>query len=125
MRGLSTRHPDSDVLFASKAFPCTAVYRVLAQEGLSCDVASGGELALALRGGFDAERIYLHGNAKSKAELEFALEAGVGHIVLDSLHDIERLEQVAAAAWEHPGCPDPRDTQRLRGHARGDLHRPG
>jgi diaminopimelate decarboxylase len=96
MRGLSARNPDSDVLFASKAFPCTAVYRVLADEGLSCDVASGGELALALRGGFDPERIYLHGNAKSKAELEFALEAGVGHIVLDSLHDIERLEQVAA-----------------------------
>jgi diaminopimelate decarboxylase len=96
MRGLSARNPDSDVLFASKAFPCTAVYRVLADEGLSCDVASGGELALALRGGFDPERIYLHGNAKSRAELEFALEAGVGHIVLDSLHDIERLEQVAS-----------------------------
>ncbi len=45
--GLSARNPDSDVLFASKAFPCTAVYRVLAQEGLACDVASGGELALA------------------------------------------------------------------------------
>jgi diaminopimelate decarboxylase len=96
VRGLSARNPDNDVLFASKAFPCTAVYRVLAEEGLSCDVASGGELALALRGGFDPARIYLHGNAKSKAELEFALEAGVGHIVLDSLHDIERLEQVAA-----------------------------
>ena len=96
VRGLAARNPDNDVLFASKAFPCTAVYRVLAEEGLSCDVASGGELALALRGGFDPERIYLHGNAKSKAELEFALEAGVGHIVLDSLHDIERLEQVAA-----------------------------
>ena len=95
-RGLSARNPDGDVLFASKAFPCTAVYRVLAEEGLACDVASGGELALALRGGFDPARIYLHGNAKSKAELEFALEAGVGHIVLDSLHDVERLEQVTA-----------------------------
>ena len=96
VRGLSARHPDSDVLFASKAFPCTAVYRVLAEEGLACDVASGGELALALRGGFDPGRIYLHGNAKSEAELEFALQAEVGHIVLDSLHDVERLEQVAA-----------------------------
>ena len=96
-RGLSARHPDGDVLFASKAFPCTAVYRVLAEEGLACDVASGGELALALRGGFDPARIYLHGNAKSTAELEFAIEAGVGHIVLDSLHDAERLEEVAAA----------------------------
>jgi diaminopimelate decarboxylase len=95
-RGLAGRHADCDVLFASKAFPCTAVYRVLAEEGLACDVASGGELALALRGGFDAERIYLHGNAKSAAELEFALDAGVGHIVLDSLNDADRLEQVAA-----------------------------
>src|SRR5947207_10871816 len=50
---LSSRHPDFDVLFGSKAFSCTAVYRVLADEGLGCDVASGGELALALRGGFD------------------------------------------------------------------------
>jgi diaminopimelate decarboxylase len=95
-RGLAKRNPDCDVLFASKAFPCTAVYRVLAEEGLSCDVASGGELALALRGGFDPARIYLHGNAKSIAELEFAIEAGVGHIVVDSLNDVDRLEQVAA-----------------------------
>ena len=95
-RGLANRNPDCDVLFASKAFPCTAVYRVLAEEGLSCDVASGGELALALRGGFDPARIYLHGNAKSIAELEFAIEVGVGHIVVDSLNDVDRLEQVAA-----------------------------
>ena len=61
---VASRHSDYDVLFASKAFPCTAVYRVLAQEGLGCDVASGGELFLALRGGFDPARIYLHGNAK-------------------------------------------------------------
>ena len=57
VRGLAALNPDSDVLFASKAFPCTAVYRVLAEEGLACDVASGGELALALRGGFDPARI--------------------------------------------------------------------
>jgi diaminopimelate decarboxylase len=94
--GLAARHPDGDVLFASKAFPCTAVYRVLAEEGLACDVASGGELALALRGGFDAARIYLHGNAKSESELREALLAGVGHIVLDSFDDFDRLERVAA-----------------------------
>jgi diaminopimelate decarboxylase len=95
--GLAARNPDSDVLFASKAFPCTAVYRILADEGLACDVASGGELALALAGGFDPARIYLHGNAKSVSELEFALEVGVGHIVLDSLYDVERLEAIALA----------------------------
>src|SRR4030081_2960302 len=55
---LRTRHADFDVLFASKAFPCTAVYRLLKEAGLSCDVASGGELSLALRAGFDAKRIY-------------------------------------------------------------------
>jgi diaminopimelate decarboxylase len=94
--GLRTQHGDGDVLFASKAFPCTAVYRLLAEEGLSCDVASGGELALALGGGFDPARIYLHGNAKSLAELRFAMTAGVGHIVLDSLDDLDRVESVAA-----------------------------
>jgi diaminopimelate decarboxylase len=94
---VASRHRDYDVLFASKAFPCTAVYRVLADEGLSCDVASGGELYLALKAGFDSGRVYLHGNAKSQAELREALEAGVGHIVLDSFDDLDRLERVAAA----------------------------
>jgi diaminopimelate decarboxylase len=70
---------------------------VLAEEGLACDVASGGELALALRGGFDPQRIYLHGNAKSEAELREALLAGVGHVVLDSFDDFDRLERVAAS----------------------------
>jgi diaminopimelate decarboxylase len=93
---LSKRHDDYDVLFASKAFPCTAVYRVLKEEGLACDVASGGELALALRAGFDPRRIYLHGNAKSEPELRQALAAGVGHIVLDSFDDFERLERICA-----------------------------
>jgi diaminopimelate decarboxylase len=97
VEGLRVHHSDGDVLFASKAFPCTAVYRVLADEGLACDVASGGELALALRGGFDPARIYLHGNAKSEQELREALLAGVGHVVLDSLHDFDRLERVAAS----------------------------
>ena len=95
LEALATRHSDYDVLFASKAFPCTAVYRVLAEEGLACDVASGGELALALRGGFDPARIYLHGNAKSTEELQQALDAGVGHVVLDSFDEIERLTGVA------------------------------
>jgi len=88
---------DFDVLFASKAFPCTAVYRLLAREGLSCDVASGGELYLALRGGFEPERIYLHGNAKDDRELAYAIEQGVGQIVLDSFEEIDRLERAASA----------------------------
>jgi len=93
---VAARHHDFDVLFASKAFPCTAVYRVLAEEGLACDVASGGELALALSAGFDAARTYMHGNAKSETELREALNAGVGHVVLDSVDEIERLAAIAA-----------------------------
>jgi diaminopimelate decarboxylase len=82
-----------EVLFASKAFPCTAALRIFAEEGLSVDVASGGELQLALNAGFDPERIYMHGNAKSEAELWMAVDAGVGHIVLDGA-DPERLERI-------------------------------
>jgi diaminopimelate decarboxylase len=95
--GVRTRHPDGDVLFASKAFPCTAVLRVLREEGLGCDVASGGELVLALAAGFSPERIVLHGNAKSADEIRAALEAGVGYVVLDSLHDLDRVEGIAAS----------------------------
>jgi diaminopimelate decarboxylase len=84
-----------EVVYASKAFPCTAAYRLLAAEGLACDVASGGELHLALRGGFAPERIYFHGNNKSEAELEYALDQGVGHIVIDSFDELDRLERMA------------------------------
>jgi diaminopimelate decarboxylase len=98
MEAIAARHADFDVLFASKAFPCTAVYRLLAEEGLACDVASGGELFLALRGGFDPARIYFHGNAKSSSELREAVAAGVGHIVIDSLDELARLEGVVAEA---------------------------
>ena len=91
---VAERHVDSNVTFASKAFPCTAVYRTLAEEGLGCDVASGGELSLALRAGFDPARIHLHGNAKSRAELAAAIDAGVGYVVLDSFDDLERLREL-------------------------------
>src|ERR1044071_7114081 len=72
-----------EVVFASKAFPCTAVLRVFHEEGLSVDVASGGELALARQAGFDGPRIILHGNAKSAAELEAAIDLGA-RIVVDN-----------------------------------------
>lgn len=83
-----------EVHFASKAFPCSAVLRLLAEEGLACDVAGGGELALALRAGFDPARIHLHGNAKSERELREALEAGIGDIVLDNLDELDLLERL-------------------------------
>jgi diaminopimelate decarboxylase len=86
-----------EVVYASKAFPCTAAYRLMAEEGLSCDVASGGELYLALAGGFAPERIFMHGNNKTEAELALALEHGVGHIVVDSFDEIDRLARLGEA----------------------------
>ncbi len=80
-----------EVIYASKAFPCTAAYRLFAEEGLSADVASGGELHLALAAGMDPKRLYMHGNNKSPAELDDAIESGIGHIVVDSFDEIERL----------------------------------
>ncbi len=89
-------HPDVQVVFASKAFPCTAVLALFAREGLCCDAASGGELHLALKAGFAPERIVLHGNAKSEAELRMALRHRVGLIVLDNFDELERLQALVA-----------------------------
>ncbi|HEY5976820.1 MAG TPA: diaminopimelate decarboxylase [Solirubrobacterales bacterium] len=83
-----------EVLFASKAFPCTAAYRLFAEEGLSVDVASGGELHMALRGGFDPGRIHMHGNNKSDEEILLAARSGVRHLILDSFDEIERCERL-------------------------------
>lgn len=86
------------VRYAAKAFLCTEVARWVDEEGLSLDVASGGELAVALHAGFPAERIALHGNNKSVPELTAAVTNGVGHVVLDSMTEIERLDRIAAEA---------------------------
>ncbi|QCQ90569.1 diaminopimelate decarboxylase [Rhodococcus sp. SGAir0479] len=83
------------VHYASKAFLSAEIARWVRDEGLSMDVASGGELAVALHAGFPAERITMHGNNKSVGELETAVSAGVGHVVLDSMLEIERLDEVA------------------------------
>ena len=81
-----------EVLFASKAAPITAIYEVCREQGLSVDVASGGELHMALRAGFEPERIYMHGNNKTEAELRYAFESGVGCLVLDSFDEIARAD---------------------------------
>ncbi|GAA3641208.1 diaminopimelate decarboxylase [Streptomyces chitinivorans] len=86
---------EADVFYAGKAFLCRAVVRWLTEEGLNLDVCSGGELATALAGGMPAERIALHGNNKSTAEIERAVEAGVGRIVLDSFQEIARVAHIA------------------------------
>lgn len=88
------RTDDFEVLFASKAAPFTAAYRVCAEEGLSVDVASGGELHMALRAGFEPERIHVHGNNKTEAELRYAIESGVGYVICDSFGEIERLDSL-------------------------------
>jgi diaminopimelate decarboxylase len=88
------RTDDFEVLFASKALPSTAAYRLFAEEGLSVDVASGGELHMALRAGFDPARIHMHGNNKTEQEIRLAAEAGVGHLILDSFDEIERCERL-------------------------------
>ena len=91
------RADDFEVIYASKAAPFIAICRVLREEGLGIDVASGGELEVALRAGFEPARVYLHGNNKSEPDLRRATEAGVGHIVVDSFAEIERLERLAEA----------------------------
>jgi len=91
---LVKRWPDGRVVFASKAFPATAVQRVMVEEGLGLDVAGGGEILSALRAGVDPALIVMHGNAKSSEELELAVRAGVGLVVADNADDIDRLEAI-------------------------------
>jgi diaminopimelate decarboxylase len=90
-------HPDSDVHFASKALPCAPVLRILAEVGVGCDVASAGELAIALAAGFDPAHVLLHGNAKSDRDIGDALAAGVGLVVIDNGDDVDRLVRLGAS----------------------------
>lgn len=87
--------PDADVFYAGKAFLSRAVVRWLREEGLNLDVCSGGELTCALDAGMPAERIAFHGNNKTVDEIERAVEAGVGRIVLDSFQEIVRVAHIA------------------------------
>src|SRR5262249_12587509 len=88
------------VHYAGKALLNTAVTQLVADEGLGLDVVSGGELHVALRAGFPAARIHLHGNAKPRPELEQALAAGVGRIVADTLDELALLAQLTAGRAE-------------------------
>lgn len=93
---LAAQHPNTTIIYASKAFPCLALARIVAQEGLSIDVASAGELFTALRADFPPERIVFHGNNKSRDELVMAVRAGVGRIIVDNEHELDVLDTVAA-----------------------------
>jgi diaminopimelate decarboxylase len=119
-----SRWPRSDVAFASKSFPCTAVQRVMAQEGLHLDVAGGGEILGAIRAGADPARLILHGNAKTDEELELAVRHGVGLIVVDNVDDIDRLERIVPAGRRQaclvrviPGVDATTHASRATGHA--------
>jgi len=92
--GLRSRWPNSEVIWASKSLPLTSVFRLLGEEGLGIDVAGGGELVMALAAGINPAKIVVHGNAKTDDELEMAVKAGVGTIVIDNFDDIDRLERI-------------------------------
>ncbi|MFF5218193.1 diaminopimelate decarboxylase [Micromonospora sp. NPDC000442] len=101
-RDFQAAFPDEDIYYAGKAFLCRAVVRMIAEEGMFLDVCSGGELAVALAGGMPPERIGFHGNNKSVAELTRALDVGVGRIIVDSFHEIERLTALARERGVRP-----------------------
>jgi diaminopimelate decarboxylase len=98
LEAFSARTDDFEVVYASKALPITAALRLLHEEGLSVDVASGGELYLALEAGVEPKRIFMHGNNKTEAELRLAFDAAIGYLVLDSFSEIERAEHLLAGS---------------------------
>ena len=83
------------VLYASKAFSCKEMYRIVNSEGLGTDVVSGGELYTALASGMPAEKIYFHGNNKTPNEIEYALESKIGRIVADNIFELETIDRIS------------------------------
>jgi diaminopimelate decarboxylase len=94
VRAFEERTKSFEVIYASKALPATAAYRLMRDAGLSVDVASGGELHMALAAGFDPALIHMHGNNKTEQELRYAFDAGVGHLILDSFDEIELADRL-------------------------------
>ena len=93
----TSRYAKSEVLYASKAFVNGAIAKIVAEEGLGLDVVSGGELAVVESAGVDMGRVYFHGNNKTPEELEYALDAGCGRIVVDSFYELGLLNDLARA----------------------------
>lgn len=89
-------YPNSQTIYAGKAFLSLTMCRIIAEEGLGLDVVSGGELHTALQADFPVEEIYFHGNNKTPQELEMALEAEIGRIVVDNNYELEMLNELAA-----------------------------
>ena len=82
------------VIYASKAFSCKAMYKIIKEENMGIDVVSGGEIYTALQAGFPMEKAYFHGSNKSYDELTFAVKSGVGRIMVDNLLELEMLENI-------------------------------
>src|SRR5919204_363892 len=95
-QAFGARYPHVRIEYAGKAFLCLAMARLVHEEGLHLDVASAGELYTALRAGFPPPGLVFHGNNKSAAELALALDAGVGRIVIDNLHEVDLLAPLVA-----------------------------
>ncbi len=95
-RAFKQRSEDAEVIYAGKAFISLALCQLINQEGLSLDVSSGGELFIAQKAGFPPQKMYLHGNNKTRNELERALGYGVGRIVADSFDELELLKNLAS-----------------------------
>ena len=96
VNAFKSRHERSEVLFAAKSFPSASVIKVLSQEGCGVDVASRGELEIALAAGSAPSRMVLHGNAKRDSDISEAIGAGVGYVVIDNLDDVERISRLAS-----------------------------
>ncbi len=92
------RCPGTRALYAAKAYINPALARIFQEEGLGMDVVSGGELAVAVAAGFPLEQVYFHGNNKTPEELAYALEQGIGRVVVDSFHELDLLNRIAGAA---------------------------
>ena len=124
LNAFRSRWPRSDLAFASKSFPCTAVQRVMVEEGLHLDVAGGGEILTAIKAGADPARLVMHGNAKTDEELELAVKHGLGLVVIDNFDDIDRLERIVPHG-QSTALPGPGHSRRRGRHPRlsGDRAR--
>ncbi|MBN1321006.1 MAG: diaminopimelate decarboxylase [Thermoleophilia bacterium] len=96
MAAMGEHTADFEVIYASKAFSAVAVAQLVLEEGLSIDVSSAGEYYVAKTAGFPPERIFFHGNNKTRGELEYALEGGVGFVVVDGFQELALLEELVA-----------------------------
>jgi diaminopimelate decarboxylase len=97
-RDFTDRYERVRAAYASKAFLCTAMCRIVEEAGLALDVVSGGELFTAMKAGFPAEHIEFHGNNKTREEIGFALDCGVGRVIVDAPGELGLIEDVLAAA---------------------------